>query len=65
MAVVDDVRSLGGELERSYLVSVRDRLTFRVGSIVSVAFSLDERERPPSGPGPGDEFRDLSPSYPS
>jgi hypothetical protein len=43
MAVVDDVRSLGGELERSYPVYVRDRLKFRVGSIVYVAFSLDER----------------------
>ena len=44
MAVVEDVRSLGGELERSYEVYVRDRLKFRVGSIVYVAFSLDERE---------------------
>ncbi|WP_395725869.1 MmcQ/YjbR family DNA-binding protein [Nakamurella sp.] len=43
MAVVEDVRSLGRELERSYEVWVRDRLKFRVGSIVYVAFSLDER----------------------
>ena len=42
MAVVDDVRSLGSELERSYEVHVRNRLKFRVGSIVFVAFSLDE-----------------------
>ena len=42
MAVVDDVRSLGAELERSYLVYVRGRLKFRVGRIVYVAFSLDE-----------------------
>jgi hypothetical protein len=42
MAVVDDVRSLGSELERSYEVFVRNRLKFRVGSIVYVAFSLDE-----------------------
>lgn len=44
MAVVEDVRSLGAELERSQPVYVRDRLKFRVGSIVYVAFSLDERE---------------------
>src|SRR5919112_1084884 len=42
MAVIDDVRSLGGELERSYPVYVRGRLKFRVGQIVYVAFSLDE-----------------------
>jgi hypothetical protein len=43
MAVVDDVRPLGTELERSYQVYVRGRLKFRVGQIVYVAFSLDER----------------------
>ena len=42
MAVVEDVRSLGGELERSYPVYVRGRLKFRVKQIVYVAFSLDE-----------------------
>ena len=42
MAVVDDVRPLGSELERSYEVHVRHRLKFRVGQIVYVAFSLDE-----------------------
>ena len=42
MAVVDDVLSLGETLERSYVVTVRGRLKFRVGSIVYVAFSLDE-----------------------
>lgn len=42
MAVVDDVRPLGTELERSYPVYVRGRLKFRVGPIVYVAFSLDE-----------------------
>lgn len=42
MAVIDDVRGLGSELERSYEVYVRDRLKFRVGQIVYVAFSLDE-----------------------
>ena len=42
MAVVDDVRALGSELERSYPVHVRGRLKFRVKQIVYVAFSLDE-----------------------
>ena len=42
MAVIEDVRSLGAELERSYQVYVRGRLKFRVGQIVYVAFSLDE-----------------------
>ncbi len=42
MAVIDDVRPLGTELERSYEVYVRDRLKFRVKQIVYVAFSLDE-----------------------
>jgi len=43
MAVIGDVRPLGAELERSYQVYVRGRLKFRVGQIVYVAFSLDER----------------------
>jgi hypothetical protein len=42
MAVIDDVRPLGTELERSYPVYVRGRLKFRVGQIVYVAFSQDE-----------------------
>ncbi|GHE77549.1 hypothetical protein GCM10017786_03770 [Amycolatopsis deserti] len=42
MAVLDDVRALGSQLERSYPVYVRGRLKFRVGQIVYVAFSLDE-----------------------
>src|ERR671921_2861128 len=42
MAVIDDVRPLGAELERSYPVYVRGRLKFRVGQIVYVAFSPDE-----------------------
>jgi hypothetical protein len=42
MAVIEDVRSLGSKLERSYEVFVRGRLKFRVGQIVYVAFSLDE-----------------------
>lgn len=42
MAVMEDVRPLGEELERSYSVYVRGRLKFRVKQIVYVAFSLDE-----------------------
>jgi hypothetical protein len=42
MALVDDVRDLGSELERSYQVYVRGRLKFRVGHLVYAAFSLDE-----------------------
>ena len=42
MAVIDDVRPLGAELERSYPVYVRGRLKFRVKQVVYVAFSLDE-----------------------
>jgi hypothetical protein len=42
MAVIDDVRALGTELERSYPVYIRGRLKFRVGQMVYVAFSLDE-----------------------
>ena len=44
MASVDDVRSLGASLARSYPVYVRGRLKFRVGQLVYVAFSLDETE---------------------
>ena len=43
MAVIDDVQALGAELERSYHATVRGRLKFRVGQMVYVAFSLDER----------------------
>ena len=42
MAVIEDVRLLGEELERSYQVYVRGRLKFRVKQLVYVAFSLDE-----------------------
>jgi hypothetical protein len=44
MAVIEDVRPLGTELERSYEVYVRGRLKFRVGQIVYVAFALDHME---------------------
>ena len=43
MAVLEDVLSLGTDLERSYPVYVRGRLKFRVKQIVYVAFSLDGR----------------------
>jgi hypothetical protein len=43
MAVIEDVRALGAGLERSYQVFVRGWLKFRVGQIVYVAFSLDEK----------------------
>jgi hypothetical protein len=42
VATVEDVRRLGGDLERSYEVYVHGRLKFRVGQIVYVAFSRDE-----------------------
>jgi len=42
MVTVDDVRELAETLPRSYEVLVRDRVKFRVGSIVYVAFSQDE-----------------------
>jgi hypothetical protein len=42
MAVLEDVRPLGSELERSYPVYVRGSLRFRVKQIVYVAFSPDE-----------------------
>ena len=42
MAVIDDVRPIGAELERSYQVYVHGRLKFRVKQIVYVAFSRDE-----------------------
>ena len=42
MAVVDDASRWGPHLDRSYVVTVRGRLKFRVGSIVYTAFSQDE-----------------------
>lgn len=41
---IDDVRALAGTLPRSYEVLVRDRVKFRVGRIVYLAFSRDETE---------------------
>ena len=42
MATIDDVRAVASNLPRSYEVLVRDRVKFRVGRIVYVAFSRDE-----------------------
>ncbi len=44
MATVDDVRAVLSGLPRSTEVVVRDRVKFRVGQIVYVAFSQDETE---------------------
>ena len=42
MVTVDDVRAAAVGLPRSYEVLVHDRVKFRVGAIVYVAFSRDE-----------------------
>lgn len=39
---IDEVRSLASRLPRSYEALVRDRVKFRVGRIVYLAFSRDE-----------------------
>jgi hypothetical protein len=39
---VDDARAIAATLPRSYEALVRDRVKFRVGQIVYVAFSRDE-----------------------
>ena len=39
---VDDVRRITSTLPRSYEVIVRDRVKFRIGQIVYLAFSRDE-----------------------
>ncbi|MGB8858477.1 MAG: MmcQ/YjbR family DNA-binding protein [Ilumatobacteraceae bacterium] len=43
MVTIDDVRTIAAGLERSYEVFVRGRVKFRVGQIVFLAFSSDER----------------------
>jgi hypothetical protein len=43
VVTVDDVRALAETLPRSYEVLVRDRVKFRVGQLVYVAFSRDEQ----------------------
>jgi len=42
MVTIDDVRALAGELPRSEVAVVRDRVKFRIGRIVYLAFSRDE-----------------------
>jgi hypothetical protein len=42
MVTIDDVRPLALSLPRSYEVLVHDRVKFRVGRIVYLAFSRDE-----------------------
>lgn len=42
MVTVDDVRAIVTPLPRSYEVVVRDRIKFRIGQIVYLAFSRDE-----------------------
>ena len=44
MVTIDDVRALAATLPRSTEVLVRDRVKFRVGRIVYLAFSRDETE---------------------
>ncbi len=44
MVTIDDVRAVASTLPRSYEVLVRDRVKFRVGRIVYLAFSRDESE---------------------
>ena len=42
MVTIDDVRALAETLPRSYEAVVRDRVKFRVGRIVYLAFSRDD-----------------------
>jgi hypothetical protein len=42
VVTIDDARAVASTLARSYEAVVRDRLRFRVGKIVYVAFSRDE-----------------------
>jgi hypothetical protein len=42
MVTIDDVRQLAAGLPRSQMAVVRDRVKFRVGRIVYLAFSRDE-----------------------
>ncbi len=42
MVTIDQVRELASTLPRSYEALVRDRVKFRVGRIVYLAFSRDE-----------------------
>ena len=42
MVTIEDVRAVASPLPRSYEALVRDRVKFRVGQIVYLAFSRDE-----------------------
>ena len=42
MVTIDDVRSIALDLPRSYEALVRDRVKFRVGRFVYLAFARDE-----------------------
>ena len=42
MVTIDDIRAFATRLPRAYEVLVRDRVKFRVGQIVFLAFSADE-----------------------
>jgi hypothetical protein len=42
VVTIDDVRAIASRLPRSYEALVRDRVKFRVGRIVYLAFSADE-----------------------
>jgi hypothetical protein len=44
VVTIDDVRALAVSLPRSYEALVRDRVKFRVGRIVYLAFSRDEQQ---------------------
>lgn len=44
MVTIEDVKEIASTLPRSYEVLVRDRVKFRVGRIVYLAFSRDETE---------------------
>ena len=44
MVTIDNVRAVATTLPRSYEALVRDRVKFRVGRIVYLAFSRDESE---------------------
>ena len=43
MVTIDDVRAFASQLPRAYEALVRDRVKFRVGRIVFLAFSRDEQ----------------------
>ncbi|MEA2459890.1 MAG: hypothetical protein QOH90_67 [Actinomycetota bacterium] len=42
MVTIEEIRALAATLPRSYEVLVRDRVKFRVGRLVYLAFSRDE-----------------------